>query len=288
MDYYYENIGNAIHYIEENLTNELSLSQIISCTGFSKYHFARIFKTISGYTIYDYIRRRRLTEAAKLLTNTDMRIIDISMLYGYLSQEAFTRAFKEMFSVTPYSYRVNKFVFENLYEQVLSYEFLSHTSDTPLMEPIIVEKESFLITGLEYAGQNSNNEVPKLWNEFCREIKPIEQYVKRDVYYGLERYDEQSWENCCFRYLAGAEITQYDERIFEYRNVVKIEKSSYAVFPLPAVIHTLPKEIAKVYTTYLPKTGLKIKGDYDFEYYDRRFRANDKESVIYLHVPIES
>ena len=110
----------------------------------------RIFKSIAGYTVTDYIRRRRLTEAAKVLLNTDMKIIDIAMMHGYNSQEAFSRAFKEMFNVTPNYYRTNKISYKNLEQLVLNENLLNLKAGGRIVEPKIIERDSFIIAGLEY------------------------------------------------------------------------------------------------------------------------------------------
>lgn len=287
--------------------NDMNLTEIIQCTGFSKYHFIRIFKAISGYTIQDYIRKRRMTEATKLLSNSDIRILDIAIIYGYSSQEAFTRAFKEVYDVTPHYYRANHLCYNNLNQLVISEELLDGKVDEEYIEPRIVEKDSFYLVGLEYQGQNRNGEVPKLWNELDWYIEDINCMINRNSCYGLERYDEYTGADWSFKYLAGVEVIQYDEKILvnrqtsqqyhkkeeikskllKNRMVIKIEKSKYAVFPIKAVIENVPNTIAKIYSVYLPKTGLKIKRDYDFEFYDNSFRPNQFDSYFYLYIPIE-
>jgi AraC family transcriptional regulator len=77
MNIYYEAILQASEYIEENLTQDIKVQDIIQNVGFSQYHFMRLFKAISGHTISNYIKRRKMTEASKLLLTTDMRILDI-------------------------------------------------------------------------------------------------------------------------------------------------------------------------------------------------------------------
>lgn len=101
MSYHFESVLKGINFIEDNLKEEINISDIASKTGFSKFHFIRIFKSISKDTIFEYIRKRRLTDAAIDLIETDMSIIDIAFKYAYNSQEAFTRAFENYYSVTP-------------------------------------------------------------------------------------------------------------------------------------------------------------------------------------------
>lgn len=75
----------AIDYIEDNLTDELDEKEITRITGYSFPIFSRIFSIISGYSLSEYIRLRKMTNAAIDLKNSDKRIIDIAIKYGYNS-----------------------------------------------------------------------------------------------------------------------------------------------------------------------------------------------------------
>lgn len=75
----------AIDYIEDNLTDELDEKEITRITGYSFPMFSRIFSIISGYSLSEYIRLRKMTNAAIDLKNSDKRIIDIAIKYGYNS-----------------------------------------------------------------------------------------------------------------------------------------------------------------------------------------------------------
>lgn len=88
-----------------NLHEELTLDEICEVVGFSKFYFHRIFKREVGISLYDYIRKRRLTMAASLLLNTNTAILDIAIIYRFESQEAFTRAFKSVYQLPPGRYR---------------------------------------------------------------------------------------------------------------------------------------------------------------------------------------
>ena len=99
-------INLVVEYIEVNLDEPLTLDDLAEHFKYSKYYFHRIFKSEIGYNIYDYIRRRRLVSAAKLLIHTDLRIIDIAYSYQFNSHEAFTRSFQQLYHQTPSQYRV--------------------------------------------------------------------------------------------------------------------------------------------------------------------------------------
>jgi AraC-like DNA-binding protein/predicted transcriptional regulator YdeE len=94
-----------INYIESNLSEELSLEAIAEQAGYSPFYCSRAFQREARIRLKDYIRLRRLTLAALDLRDTDKKIIDIAVEYGYGSQEAFSRAFQETFLVTPAAYR---------------------------------------------------------------------------------------------------------------------------------------------------------------------------------------
>ena len=101
------NIEKVIDYIENNLSNKLDLEKISEAVYYSKYHLHRLFSDTVGMTIHDYVGRRQLTEAAKLLVFSDRPIIEIAFICGYESQQAFSSAFKSMYKVPPAQYRGN-------------------------------------------------------------------------------------------------------------------------------------------------------------------------------------
>ncbi|WP_213028909.1 AraC family transcriptional regulator [Shouchella tritolerans] len=98
-------IKKIIMYVEENLHQPLTLENVARHSNFSKYHFHRIFQSTVGMTITDYIRKRRLANASVALLHTNERILDIALYYQFESQESFTRAFKEVYNLTPGKYR---------------------------------------------------------------------------------------------------------------------------------------------------------------------------------------
>lgn len=100
-----DRMNNAMDYIESNLADDISYDKIAQLACCSTYHFQRMFPFITGVTLSEYIRRRRLTLAAFELQTTDVKVIDIAMKYGYESPEAFTRAFKNLHGVMPIAAR---------------------------------------------------------------------------------------------------------------------------------------------------------------------------------------
>lgn len=98
-------IEKVIEYIELHLDGKLDLEQVSEASRYSKYHLHRMFADTVGLTIHDYVQRRQLTEAAKLLVFSDKPIIDVALICGYESQQAFSTAFKSMYKKPPAEYR---------------------------------------------------------------------------------------------------------------------------------------------------------------------------------------
>ncbi len=94
-------IQQAINYIEDNLLNELDLEEIAKRAYVSPFHFQRIFHILSGFTLGEYIRSRRLSLAAADLQANGGKIIDIAVKYGYNTSESFSRAFERFHGVLP-------------------------------------------------------------------------------------------------------------------------------------------------------------------------------------------
>ncbi|MEA4986772.1 MAG: GNAT family N-acetyltransferase [Anaerovorax sp.] len=101
----YESIKFAIDYIEGHLTEKLNLNIVSNAVHYSKYYLHRLFTNIVGMTMHDYIQRRKLTEAAKLLVFSDKSILEIALIAGYESQQAFSSIFKEMYKKSPNQFR---------------------------------------------------------------------------------------------------------------------------------------------------------------------------------------
>lgn len=98
-------VQKTIFWIENNLQEKISAKDISKVSGFSRYHFHRIFLSFTGMTFTNYIRMRRITKSANLLNNTNLKIIDIAFYYHFESQESFTRTFRKYYGLPPGRYR---------------------------------------------------------------------------------------------------------------------------------------------------------------------------------------
>lgn len=96
-----EHFNRALEMIEERLDGEIDVAELARAAHTSEYHFRRVFSTLSGMSLSEYVRRRRLTQATAEVLDGDDSVLAVAIKYGYQSADAFTRAFKAMHGMTP-------------------------------------------------------------------------------------------------------------------------------------------------------------------------------------------
>ena len=101
-------LNQAIAALESRLTQPVSIAQVARQVGYSRYHFGRTFLVTTGMTPITYLRKRRLSEAARELATSAKPILEIALDYQFQSQEAFSRSFKQEFGVSPGRYRLQR------------------------------------------------------------------------------------------------------------------------------------------------------------------------------------
>ena len=138
-------MNKALAYIEENLTEDIDFDKLCKIAYCSEYHFKRMFSFLSGISLSEYIRRRRLTLAAFDLKDKNVRIIDIAVKYGYSSADSFTRAFHSMHGILP-SYARNEDIKLKSYPR-MTFQLSIKGGDE--MNYRIIEKEDFQLIGFK-------------------------------------------------------------------------------------------------------------------------------------------
>ena len=103
-----ETIGDAIQYVEDHITDELTVDMIADHVNISSFYFQKGFAMLCGFTLSEYIRNRRLALAGNDVATSDEKIIDIALKYGYDSPDSFTKAFTRFHGVTPTAARKDK------------------------------------------------------------------------------------------------------------------------------------------------------------------------------------
>ena len=94
-------ISRALDYVEDHITEPIDYEEVAKCAYASSFHFQRVFSAICGFTLGDYVRKRRLALAGRELAVENKKVIDIAMKYGYDTPESFSRAFTKFHGVTP-------------------------------------------------------------------------------------------------------------------------------------------------------------------------------------------
>lgn len=137
-------MNKAMEYIEQNLADEISFDKIAEIACCSTYHFQRMFPFITGVSLSEYIRHRRMTLAAFELQTSDIKIIDLAVKFQYESPEAFSRAFKILHGVTP-SYARNSGVSIKAFPKMIFQIQIKGESE---MKYRIEEREAFEMFGV--------------------------------------------------------------------------------------------------------------------------------------------
>ena len=158
-----ECIGNAIRYIEDNITEDLTIEGIAKQVSISPFYFQKGFAMLCGFTVGEYIRQRRLALAGSELVSTDKRIIDIALDYGYDSPDSFTKAFTRFHGVTPTAVRKDGAMIKSFAPLKIKFTLEGGC----VMDYKIIEKDSFTVMGASklFNYDNAKTEIPKFWSE---------------------------------------------------------------------------------------------------------------------------
>ena len=155
-------LSRAMDYIEKHICDELAIADVAKVTATSAYHFGRSFCYIAEMPLSEYIRKRKLSCAGIELQNSDIKVIDLSVKYGYESADSFTRAFSKQHGVTPTTARqsgVNLKIFPPLTFQI-------KIKGVQEMNWRIEEREAFEVFGIERVfGNDEVALVPDFWTE---------------------------------------------------------------------------------------------------------------------------
>jgi AraC family transcriptional regulator len=241
----------ALAFIEQNLCHEIAVADMAEAAGYSLYHFCRTFNGLIHHTPYDYLMRRRLSEAARELVAGERRILDIALDYQFSSPETFSRAFKRLFDVQPSQWRKEGRADPRRCMPPLTLAHLEHLERGGL-KPALEQRDAFYIAGVAGRVHGRGQEVAALWAALARELPGVgEQGARR--YYGLAAYGAE-WERHGVTYLAGVEVPSAE--IADPALVVKhVPPFQYARFVHCGPLSALGLTLDYVYHTWLPKSG---------------------------------
>ena len=256
-----EAVSRAVQYVEDHITEELSVREIADQVNISPFYFQKGFAMLCGFTLAEYIRNRRLDLAGNDLAVGEERVIDIALKYGYDSPDSFAKAFTRFHGITPS--RVKK-------EGVLLRTFAPlkirlSLEGGYLMEYRIEKKEAFAVIANSrvFAYEGAFQEVPGFWQEHFRSGKG--QTVMG--MYGIN-IDEKMGHDT-FEYLI-ADPYDPSREIPEGFTVRTIPSFTWAVFPRRgAMPEALQDANTKIFSEWLPALKeYEFAAGYCVEYYD--------------------
>ncbi|PID28737.1 MAG: AraC family transcriptional regulator [Candidatus Cloacimonadota bacterium] len=273
------NFNRTLEYLEKCLDDKVDEKKVLSISGYSYPLFSKVFSIISGITLSDYLRSRKLTKAALDIANSNEKIIVIAMKYGYDSHNSFTTAFKNFHNVTPSEVRKGY-----KYKIFSPVHFSLNIEGGNKMDVKIERKKEFAIAGISVDAKNSMD-FPKLWQELMTS-------KGADFLSGIG--DGQDYGACFnakserdFSYMAGFDVNNRELAISNGLEILEIPETDYAIIPLkgkvPDCIH---KGWEYVMGTFFPENGLKHAGTPDLEVYGKG-DMNSDEYEMELWVPVE-
>ena len=101
-------IQKALWFIESRYAGEITLDEIADVAGVTRFHLCRVFRLVTGHSPLEYVRERRLSDAARQLASGASNILTVALDARYASHEAFTRAFRDRFGCTPETVRAHR------------------------------------------------------------------------------------------------------------------------------------------------------------------------------------
>ncbi|MCM1171470.1 MAG: AraC family transcriptional regulator [Clostridium sp.] len=276
-------IEDAICYIEEHITEDLTVSRIAKEVNISAFYFQRGFSVLCGYTVGEYIRMRRLSLAGNELLSSDSKVIDLAMKYGYDSPDSFTKAFIRFHGSSPTDVRRNGAILKAFAPLHIKLSL----DGGSVMEYRIEEKAAFQVMGLsqEFSYESANADIPKYWDAVVLQAK------ERPVMgmYGV-CFDEEMAGNQ-FRYMVADDFIagQAEEKGLE---VYDIPAHTWAVFPCRGAMPLPLQEVnRKIFSEWLPASSYEIAEGYNIEYYsnpaDYKNGMQDSEYYSEVWIPVK-
>ena len=285
-------IENILCYIDEHLDENITFERMAEVFGYSPFHFHKLFSSVTGQTITDYLRKRRLMHAHKELCETDKTITDICYDNGFGSIQSFNRVFKATYNMLPSDVRKQKpkIDYKSVKTIIEGYTKRVHFKGEYTMEPSFVEKDEFILVGSRKYTGNGFQVIGEAWQELKSNWDKIDRENPHTMY-GFEDYsDDFNKEPLQFYYMAAVEAKS-DTNIPDGMCMKKIPKSMYAVFTING--NNANDEIAKafryIYDVWLPCSEYCLSDELcaDFEYYDERWDCQSASAQMDLYIPVK-
>lgn len=255
-----KSFNNTIDYLETVLDDEINEKTVARLSGYSYSMFSRLFSILTETTLSEYLRSRRLTEAAVILRDTDEKIIDVAFKFGYESSDSFGTAFKNFHGFTPSEARNGK-----PFKLVSRVQLALSVRGGRSMNITIQKKKAFKVAGVNE--QNIDSSLcPGVWGKLYEkyshdELARLGSGQSVGVCHDLENPST-------INYMAGYIVTDVDKAKSMGLDVLEVKSTEYAIVELtgrvPECIHDGWKYAMEV---FFPEHGFVHSGSPDFEYY---------------------
>jgi AraC family transcriptional regulator len=271
----------ALWYIESHLAQPLTLDEIAAVSGVSRFHIVRAFAAATGFPVMRYVRARRLSEAARALANGAPDILSLALDADYGSHEAFTRAFRDHFGLTPEMVRAATCLDQLKLQEPIK---MDSTALDHLKSPRFETSKPLLVAGLaeRITHDNQGAGIPNQWQRFHQKVGDIPDRVG-PVAYGVCCNGDDS-EN--FDYIAGVEVSDFSDLPREF-STVRIPEQRYAVFTHRDHISSIRRTVNTIWNHWLPASGLKAADAPSFERYDENFDPLTGNGGLEIWVPVK-
>lgn len=272
-------VGKALWYIESHFGREITLDELAEASHVSRFYMSRAFATLVGQSMQRYMRGRRLSEAAKRLVDGTDAILTVALDHGYGSHEAFTRAFREQFGVTPEAVRARGHL-SNL--QLVMPMRLEAVMTTELSSPRIRDHGALLIAGSnERYSQSTRAGIPAQWQRFAPHLGHIPSQVGQDAYGVCYNTDDDANMD----YLCGVEVKDFSAVPSEFARL-RIGPQRYAVFHHREHVSSIGQTFNAIFSKWLPESEYEIVDAPLLERYTPAFDGRTGMGGVEIWVPV--
>jgi AraC family transcriptional regulator len=272
-------VDKALWYIESHSNAALSLEEIAANANVSKYYLLRAFSAATGLSIMRYLRGRRLSVAAQRLAAGADDILSVAVECGYGSHEAFTRAFRDCFGITPEALRAQGHMRNiKLVEAIL----MGH-SQVAIESPTFKQSPVLLIAGINqrYEGLESAAGIPSQWQRFNQFSGSIPRQVNSTAYGVCYNTDDEG----SMDYLCGVQVRDFAALPKEFTSL-RLPEQRYAVFFHSQHISAIRGTWNTIWNEWLPQSGHHVVDAPIIELYDQRFDPKTGNGGVELWVPL--
>ncbi|KGZ61004.1 AraC family transcriptional regulator [Bacillus anthracis] len=256
-----KNMNAAMQYIEENLTHEIDFKEVAKIAYCSEYHFKRMFSFLAGISLSEYIRCRRLTLAAFELKNSDAKVIDVAIKYGYNSPDSFSRAFQNLHGITPSEARSSS----HSLKAYSPMTFQLSIQGGHEMNYRIEEKEPFQIIGITkrvpIVFNGVNEEIASMWKslnpEAIQTLKSLSNMEPTGIISASTNFSEGRMEEKgeLDHYIGVATTKDCPEQFAQ----LEVAASTWAIFEAVGPFsETLQNVWGRIYSEWFPSSNYEL------------------------------